>query len=311
LPSSSSSGSVSSSGGAGGIGSGDQNRGQMSGGSKGGIMMLPASDSHPDMVAAGFWGRFVFRELVRVCGQFDFRGRIPRKYATPQYLSLRAGCTGVGIPDPDIRIGEGIESAIATGLIVSCSDCYEIPGWERFYDSHADRQARYRKKKSGVGQVASRDVTSDASVIDSDTKTRRDETKTKEASSEASSEPASRQQSTGSATGDLAVERVEIAAPLAPPDDSPVVAVLPCVGSGPKEFHVTAKMCAAWTKAYPAVDVMAEVGRAAQWCVDNPSRRNTAKGARSFLGRWMAKQQDSGRANAFSQAPTARVRLLT
>lgn len=95
------------------------------------------------------------------------------------------------------------------------------------------------------------------------------------------------------------------AAPSPPPDDSPIVAALPCVGNGPKEFHVTAAMCAAWTKAYPAVDVMLEIGKAVQWAADNPRQRKTAAGARSFLGRWLAREQNQG---PRSRAPQAGMR---
>lgn len=105
--------------------------------------------------------------------------------------------------------------------------------------------------------------------------------------------------------------------PQEPP--SPVVAVLPCVGKRSKEFAITESMCAAWTQAYPGVDVLREVKRAVQWAIDNPKKRKTHSGARSFLGRWLARVQDrnpklektndhSGSAGSFSAEEWERAR---
>lgn len=76
---------------------------------------------------------------------------------------------------------------------------------------------------------------------------------------------------------------------------SPVVTQVPVSGSGPQQFEVTEAMVAKWQKAYPAVDVAAEVLRAAQWSEDNPRKRKTFAGAKSFLGRWMAREQNKSR----------------
>lgn len=45
---------------------------------------------------------------------------------------------------------------------------------------------------------------------------------------------------------------------------------------------------------YPAVDVLQQLRELARWCVDNPTRRKTKNGVRSFIGKWMAREQDRG-----------------
>lgn len=68
---------------------------------------------------------------------------------------------------------------------------------------------------------------------------------------------------------------------------------LACVGQGPHEFQVRESLVADWTGAYPGVDVLGELRRAVQWCADNPTKRKTYRGARKFLGSWLARAQES------------------
>lgn len=49
-----------------------------------------------------------------------------------------------------------------------------------------------------------------------------------------------------------------------------------------------------WAECYPAVDIMQELRKMKGWCTDNPSRRKTKRGIRSFISRWLAKEQDKG-----------------
>jgi len=50
----------------------------------------------------------------------------------------------------------------------------------------------------------------------------------------------------------------------------------------------TREMVAEWKATYPDLDVHAQLRRARQWLVDNPSRRKTPKGMRRFVGSWLA-----------------------
>ena len=61
-----------------------------------------------------------------------------------------------------------------------------------------------------------------------------------------------------------------------------------------------------WEAAYPALDVLAEIKRACQWLRDNPAKRKTAGGMPRFLGSWLARTQNSGRAPAAAARPRFR-----
>ena len=85
---------------------------------------------------------------------------------------------------------------------------------------------------------------------------------------------------------------IELQIELAAPEAVPVV-LIPLVGG--KEFGVQAAKVAEWQMAFPGVDVQTALLRARQWCIDNPSRKKTAKGAPKFLNAWLAREQDNSR----------------
>jgi hypothetical protein len=70
----------------------------------------------------------------------------------------------------------------------------------------------------------------------------------------------------------------------------------PTVGKGSKTWGLTSAKLAEYQEAFPGVDVEAECRKARQWCIDNSTKRKTAKGMPAFLGRWLAKVQDGPRA---------------
>jgi hypothetical protein len=78
---------------------------------------------------------------------------------------------------------------------------------------------------------------------------------------------------------------------------------LPCVGTGPAEFPVRESLVLEWTAAYPGVDVLGELRKAIQWCGDNPTKRKTYRGARKFLGGWLAREQDKRSGGKNGEAP--------
>lgn len=49
----------------------------------------------------------------------------------------------------------------------------------------------------------------------------------------------------------------------------------------------TREMIDEWVATYPHLDVLDQLRRARQWCIDNPERRKTPKGMRRFLGTWL------------------------
>lgn len=76
-----------------------------------------------------------------------------------------------------------------------------------------------------------------------------------------------------------------------------VVLSFPCIGrpGDPKEWGLTDAKLLEYTNAYPGVDAQSEARKARQWCIDNPTRRKTARGMAAFLNRWMERVQNDRR----------------
>ena len=72
------------------------------------------------------------------------------------------------------------------------------------------------------------------------------------------------------------------------------------------EYPVTQEYVQEMQALYPAVDVMQELRTMKAWCINNPKKRKTARGIRSFMGNWLAKEQDRGARNAGADAEPAR-----
>lgn len=93
------------------------------------------SDSHPKIVAAGFWGATVFRALCRTSAEFDLNGRIPPQYMTEAYLAHRLQLAPeFDSLDPDDAtpatvVQRGLGSAVAAGLLVRDGSVFVIDGW--------------------------------------------------------------------------------------------------------------------------------------------------------------------------------------
>lgn len=98
-------------------------------------------------------------------------------------------------------------------------------------------------------------------------------------------------------------------APNPPAVTFPPIMTFPCVGTGANEWGLEAAKIAEWQQTYPGVDVLAECRKARQWCVDNPSRRKTAKGMLGFLNRWLSKVQDDGKLTSGAGRPGAQGRV--
>lgn len=67
--------------------------------------------------------------------------------------------------------------------------------------------------------------------------------------------------------------------------ESKAMPVFPCDKG---RWSPTPDMVAEWQSTYPSLDVMAQLVRARQWCIDNVERRKTQRGMRRFIGLWMA-----------------------
>nr|WP_320132365.1 hypothetical protein [uncultured Holophaga sp.] len=84
----------------------------------------------------------------------------------------------------------------------------------------------------------------------------------------------------------------ELGMPTSTPDDSPLVAELPCVGHGVNRWRVTEAMLADWTQAFPGVPLRQEVERMRLWLEGNPKRRKTYRGMPSFVLSWLGRAQN-------------------
>ena len=62
-----------------------------------------------------------------------------------------------------------------------------------------------------------------------------------------------------------------------------------------------------WAGLYPAVDVPAELRKMVGWCDANPKKRKTKAGIRSFVNKWLAKEQDKGGAAGTREKPASSV----
>jgi hypothetical protein len=78
--------------------------------------------------------------------------------------------------------------------------------------------------------------------------------------------------------------------PADPPD--PVVMEFPCAGTGEKSWHLRASKAAEYRASFPGIDLDAELRKARQWAIDNPTKRKTPGGMTRFLGRWLGNAQD-------------------
>lgn len=58
------------------------------------------------------------------------------------------------------------------------------------------------------------------------------------------------------------------------------------------EHPVTEDDLGEYRRLFPAVDLHRELLLARRWCLDNPTKRKTARGVRAFLTRWLEKAQD-------------------
>lgn len=79
---------------------------------------------------------------------------------------------------------------------------------------------------------------------------------------------------------------------LAGPVNGDAVAYIPIVGG--TEFGVSKELLAELEAAYPMVDGPQTLKEIRAWCITNPARRKTARGAPRFINRWFEQVQNRG-----------------
>ena len=77
---------------------------------------------------------------------------------------------------------------------------------------------------------------------------------------------------------------------IEPQSVSPPVAEVPVLGN--KVFGVSREMAEEWSRAYPAVDVQAELLKMRAWAMSNPTKLKTMNGITRFINAWLSKTQD-------------------
>lgn len=80
----------------------------------------------------------------------------------------------------------------------------------------------------------------------------------------------------------------------APPAEA-IVMRMPVSGVGVEEFGITEAQVREWSEAFPAVDVVYQLGRMRQWCLANPRNRKTPMGIARFVVTWLDKEQNNAR----------------
>jgi uncharacterized protein YdaU (DUF1376 family) len=75
-----------------------------------------------------------------------------------------------------------------------------------------------------------------------------------------------------------------------PQSVSQPVIEIPVLGS--KVYGVSQVMVDEWSKAYPAVDVQAELQKMRVWAMSNPNMQKTATGIPRFVNAWLSKAQN-------------------
>lgn len=85
-----------------------------------------------------------------------------------------------------------------------------------------------------------------------------------------------------------------------PEPEEPAVISLPL--NDKTWYSITQKQVDEWSGLYPAVDVMQELRKMLGWLDASPSNRKTRRGIKSFVNRWLSKEQDRGGSRQRQQA---------
>ena len=72
----------------------------------------------------------------------------------------------------------------------------------------------------------------------------------------------------------------------------PVVATIPLLNGA--DFPVYQADIDSWRSTYPAVDVPRTLKVMREWCLSNPKKRKTVRGARRFITSWLEREQNRG-----------------
>jgi len=87
------------------------------------------------------------------------------------------------------------------------------------------------------------------------------------------------------------VQKTAPPAPTATPEE--ILMEFPVVGTNGTRWGLTKKLHSVWVKAYPAVNIDEELGKALAWCESNPRKQKTPSGMPRFLNDWIKHEQNN------------------
>ena len=85
----------------------------------------------------------------------------------------------------------------------------------------------------------------------------------------------------------------------APPPPSPPFISIPTNRNG-QEVIISEADVNDYERTFPIVDVRQELREMRRWSLDNPAKRKTAGGVKTFVNRWLSKEQDKGKSNGIA-----------
>ena len=91
--------------------------------------------------------------------------------------------------------------------------------------------------------------------------------------------------------GEVSIEDV-CTEPLASSEQETAIDAPAIILNDGSEWRPTVSDINEWRKFYTGVDVVRELGRMRQWCISNPAKRKTARGARRFVTNWLDSEQN-------------------
>jgi hypothetical protein len=79
-------------------------------------------------------------------------------------------------------------------------------------------------------------------------------------------------------------------------DDTPIIGTIQLADGS--DFAITERMAEPWRPAYPGCDITREIAKARAWCLANPTKRKTRRGALKFMVGWLERSQNGSQSGA-------------
>ena len=87
-------------------------------------------------------------------------------------------------------------------------------------------------------------------------------------------------------------------------DAQPCDTVLTLLLNDGSEYAISDAYINEMQACFPNVNVLNEMFKMKAWCINNPKKRKTKRGIKSFINSWLSKEQDRGGNNRYDPRPT-------